>query len=91
MKTLYNTILIFSLMLLGYGVLENQRHNGILLGIAAKHEALHTQQSQINTLQNELNVKEVNAYLFQNKLNKAMLDAILLPRNDESKEFLMEF
>ena len=78
-------------MLLGYGVLENQRHNGILLGIAAKHEALHAQQSQINTLQNELNVKEVNAYLFQNKLNKVMLDAILLPRNDESKEFLMEF
>ena len=78
-------------MLLGYGVLENQRHNGILLGIAAKHEALLTQQSQINTLQMKLNVNEANAYLFQNKVNKAMLDAILLPRNDESKEFLMEF
>ena len=55
MRTLYNAVTIVALLLLGYGVLENQRHNGILLGIAAKHEALILKQA--NDMQRELNIK----------------------------------
>ena len=55
MRTLYNAVTIVALLLLGYGVLENQRHNGILLGIAAKHEALLLKQA--NDMQRELNIK----------------------------------
>ena len=83
MRTLYNAVTIVALFLLGYGVLENQRRNGILLGIAAKHEALHTEQGQINIIQAELNTKLVDAYLFQNEVNEAVLNAIPLSQNDK--------
>ena len=56
MRTLYNAVTIVALLLLGYGVLENQRHNGILLGIAAKHEALLLKQANdLNAIKNTTN------------------------------------
>jgi hypothetical protein len=56
MRTLYNAVTIVALLLLGYGVLENQRHNGILLGIAAKHEALLLKQANDqNAIKNTTN------------------------------------
>tara|TARA_R110001606_G_scaffold32311_4_gene97961 strand:- start:1030 stop:1221 length:192 start_codon:yes stop_codon:yes gene_type:complete len=55
-RILFEAFSLIALILLGYGVLENQRHNGILLGIAAKHEALLLKQANDqNAIKNTTN------------------------------------